>query len=214
MLNLDLFFLISFSISILFLLSTVLIVLLIIKNVRAISRIKGKRKYKSKIKKLSKTKKRLIVFLFIFSLLTFGSAGIASYISYYQSINLSQKDSENVVKGYYLINDIESELLKAKDKSIDNKKATQNIQNLSNSMASFGGMRASDKNKEDGQLILNRYYNIIKEIGVNISSQPQDFYGNAELTDEFVNDLKRAKDYQKEVIKYYKVNEDELKKGQ
>lgn len=81
-------------------------------------------------------------------------------------------------------------------------------------MASFNSRRASDLNKEDGQVLLNRYYNLVKEIGINASTQPQDFYGNSDLVGEFSNDIKKVKAYQKDVFAYYKVNEEELKQNE
>ena len=81
-------------------------------------------------------------------------------------------------------------------------------------MASYHGLSASSLNKKEGQILLNRYYNSIKELGINTSSQAQDFFNNQELTDEFLKDVDKAKNYQSDVIKYYKVNQDELKKNE
>lgn len=176
------------------------------------SRNKSKRrKQKKELEALGKTKKRNFVFFiltFILSLL-FGAA--AAYTSYYQAVNLSEKDSEAVVSAYYLLEDFSKELKKAettenKDKTYDNLKL------LSGKMASYGVLKASYLNKEEGQVILNRYYNIVKELGVNASSQSQDIVNNKELIDSFQKDIEKAKRYQKDVFKFYKVDENSLAK--
>lgn len=171
-----------------------------------------KKKLKKEAKQLKKTKKRFLISFIVFLFLSLGFGGGATYTSYYQSVNLSEKDSESVVQAYYLIEDFDKQLVLAKSGKNNREKTVNKISELAGKMASFGVLKASYLNKEDGQIKLNRYYNIVKEIGINASSQSQDFYENEELIESFQNDVKKAKAYQKEVFKFYKVDEKSLAK--
>lgn len=207
---------------IIFLLFSILNFVLIIKNNKKLKTTKKqknrsraeKKKNKNKIISLKKAKRKSIWLSIICSLLAISSGAGASYASYYQSINLTTQDSENIVEAYYLITDIEKQLELASTSQESSEKVSDAIRKYAGQMASFNSRRASDLNKEDGQVLLNRYYNLVKEIGINASTQPQEFYGNPDLTSEFSNDIKRVKTYQKDVFAYYKVNEEELKQNE
>lgn len=213
-------FLGTFIGGILFLLLCILSFVLLILNSKKLKEARNKKtkskskrkKQKKEIQRFEKSKKKSLISFIICLLLALASGAAAGYVSYYQSVNLSEKDSKSVVEAYYLINDIEAQLKIAREEKDDKGKTSAAIRKFSTQMASFNSRRASELNKEDGQVLLNRYYNIVKEVGINASNQSQDFYGNKELTDEFLNDLKRAKGFQKEVFKYYKVDEKSLQK--
>ncbi|MBP1044253.1 hypothetical protein I6N95_24910 [Vagococcus sp. BWB3-3] len=151
---------------------------------------------------------RLSLLLFIVSLMVMG--GI-SYGSYYQSMNLMKDDSLSLIQSHYLVRDFEKQLLIAKNEEDDKENVTQNIRYLSTGMASYGTKRASQVNTEEGQLILNQYYNAIKQLGINASTQTRNFFGNAALVDEFLVDIQRVLRYEKKVFNYYKVNPDSFK---
>lgn len=137
--------------------------------------------------------------------------GGISYATYYQSMNLMKEDSHSMVQSYYLVRDFEKQLLIAKNEEDDKENVTQNIRYLATGMASYGTKRASQVNTEEGQLILNRYYNAVKQLGTNASTQTRNFFGNTALVDEFLVDVQRVLRYEKEVFKYYKVNPDAFK---
>lgn len=178
---------------------------------------KGKNKKRNKqiflkrnqLKKDKKKQLRGGMTAFIFACLLTG--GI-SYLSYYQSMNLSSNDSDIVVKSYYLLRDFEQEITTAKDKGDDEEKVQQNIRYLATSMASQGIKKASIINTEEGQLILNRYYNSVKQLGMNASTQTKNFYGNTKLVDDFLADIQKVASYEKEAFDYYKVNQSALEK--
>lgn len=218
--NLELVFLGTFISSLVLLLSAfTLLVLFIVrrKQIKATSKKKSRskskrREQKKRLEFLRKSSKRALIFFILFLFL--GISAGAGYVSYYQAMNLSEKDEKAVVDGYYLISDFEKQLEAIKKGDIDQKKAAENIQNLGGSMASYSGLTASELNKEEGQLKLNRFYNIVKELGVNASAQYQDFFDNNELVDEFLSDTKKAKGYQSDVFKFYKVDQNALKKNE
>lgn len=175
------------------------------------NRKKNKRIAKQKVQ-LKKAKKKqltsMLVSVILASLLVVGMR----YLSYYQSMNLSSDDSDIVVKSYYLLEDFEKELEIAKNKEDDEEKVRQNIRYLATSMTSQGIKKASGINTEEGQIILNRYYNSVKQLGMNASTQTYNFYGNAQLVDNFLEDIQKIKEYEKAAFTYYKVDESALSK--
>lgn len=188
------------------------------KNLKTLDKSKPKGKKAKRNKKRQKIalsrKKQSILILFIVSLLSslifFGSS---AYIRYYQAMNLTPEDSKSIVTSYYLIRDFEDQLNLLKDKKDDQTKLEQNIRQLSTSMASYGTKKANTLNSVDGQLVLNRYYNSVKQLGMNASTQTKNFYGNSELVNQFLKDIQGAKDYEGDVFKYYKVDKAVLIKG-
>lgn len=177
-------------------------------------KFKNKKKNKQmrlKRQQLTKQKKKSLRLFFILLLVTGVLAGGVSYLSYYQSMNLTTDDSDSVVKGYYLLRDFEEQLVLARDKGDDEEKLQKNIRYLATSMASYGTKKASDVNSKEGQITLNRYYNALKQLGMNASTQTKNFFGNQELVDGFLADIKKAQDYEKAAFDYYKVNESAFK---
>lgn len=177
-------------------------------------KFKNKKKNKRiavKKQQLTKKKKKNLRLFFVMLLVTGVLAGGAAYLSYYQSMNLTTDDSDSVVKGYYLLRDFEEQIILARDKGDDEEKLQKNIRYLATAMASYGTKKASDVNSQEGQITLNRYYNAIKQLGMNASTQTKNFFGNQELVDGFLTDIKQAQDYEKAAFDYYKVNESAFK---
>ncbi|WP_348922400.1 hypothetical protein [Enterococcus rotai] len=178
-------------------------------------RLKNKKKNRRIVKQriqLKKAKKKQLTFTIVFIILAGLLTGGVGYLSYYQSMNLSSDDSDTVVKSYYLIGDFAKELEIAKNKEDDEEKVRQNIRYLATSMTTQGIKKASGINTEEGQMILNRYYNAVKQLGMNASTQTYNFYGNAQLVDSFLEDIKKIDVYEKAAFAYYKVDEAALSK--
>lgn len=157
--------------------------------------------------KLTKKKKRSRNSFLILILLAIVLGSGGGYINYYQSMNLSENDEESIVKSYYLIRDFEEQINLAKDQQEEEDKSQKNIRYLATAMASFGTIHASDLNAKDGQITLNRYYNAVKDLGVNGSANYSRFYGNSELSDEYLQNVERVKDYEQQVFAFYNVDE-------
>ncbi|OTN84013.1 hypothetical protein A5819_003563 [Enterococcus sp. 7E2_DIV0204] len=138
--------------------------------------------------------------------------GAIIYFSYYQAMNLTTGDSDSVVKGYYLLRDFEQQVTVAKEKGDDEEKIQKDIRYLATAMASYGTKTASTSNSQEGQLILNRYYNAIKQMGMNASTQTKNFYGNSVISDSFLEDIKKVQSYEKATFVYYKVDESAFSK--
>lgn len=174
---------------------------------------KNKKKNRQFIKRrqqLLKKKKNSLILMLAFLLISGGLAGGTAYFSYYQSMNLSAEDTDLLVNGYYLLSDFEEQLILAGEKGDDEAKLQKNIRYLATVMASYNGKKASGLNTEEGQLTLNRYYNSVKQLGMNASTQAKNFYGNPELVESLKADIARAKEYEAAVFNFYKVNESAL----
>ncbi|MGX6969581.1 hypothetical protein [Vagococcus bubulae] len=221
MLDLEWIYIIALSLGILFVIGVCYFLFRFIflgKKLKQLSKKRVKNKKQKREKKEEKKaltkKKHSILILFIVSLVSsilFFSG--SAYIKYYQSMNLTQEDSKSIVSSYYLIRDFEDQLKLLRDKKDDQVKLEQNIRQLSTSMASYGTKKASTVNSVDGQLILNRYYNSVKQLGMNASTQTKNFYGNSELVNDFLKDIQGAKDYEGDVFRYYKVDKSVLIKA-
>lgn len=175
-----------------------------LKNKKKQERINKKRKFFIKKKK----KHRTFFITSVIFMLLFG--GASAYLSYYQAMNLTSADSDAVVKGYFLVRDFEEQLSLAKDERDAEDKLQQNIRYLATAMASYGTKKADHVNSREGQLIMNRYYNAVKQVGMNASTQTKNFYGNPQLVDEFLSDLSKVQEYEKALFEYYKVKESAL----
>lgn len=161
-----------------------------------------------KLKKQKSSRFRAFIILFLLGIVFLGSS---LYVKYYQSLSLSKDDSESIVKSYYLVKDFQGQIENAKNESDDSDTIKTNIRYLGTTMASYGTKSASPLNTEEGQLALNRYYNSIKQLGVNASINYDKFYGDATLCDEYLEDIKNVEKYEKIVFDYYKVSEADLK---
>ncbi|MBP2099893.1 hypothetical protein [Enterococcus rivorum] len=170
------------------------------KNKKKNRKIARKRRY------LMKRKKRSFRFTIIFLLFSLILGGSSAYLSYYQSMNLTTDDSDAVVKGYYLLRDFEKQVQMGASKQDEEEKVQQNIRYLATSLASYGTKSASALNTQEGQLALNRYYNALKELGMNASTQTNNFFGNEKLKEEFLVDIEKAQAYEQKAFDYYKVN--------
>ncbi|MBP2099966.1 hypothetical protein [Enterococcus rivorum] len=175
------------------------------KNKKRNKQVKNRRRHLLKKKKGSL--KGIVVFLLLSVIIGLSSV----YVSYYQSMNLSTEDSNSVVKGYYLLRDFETQVKLAKEQGESEKKIQQNLRYLATSLASYGIKSASELNAKEGQLVLNRYYNALKEIGTNASTNTGNFYGNSKLEEEFLTDIGKVKRYEESVFDFYKVNAEAFK---
>lgn len=173
---------------------------------RRLKKTKGKKKKNTSLKrmKLEKKIKQSFYGALIFCFLTVLFAGVAMFVSYYQSMNLTAEDSEAVVKSYYLLRDLKEQLELADSQSEES--FQENIRLLSTGLASYGIRKASDLNSTEGQIILNRYYNGLKQLGMNASTQVKYIYGNKELITVFLSDVQRVISYETAVFDYYQVN--------
>ncbi|MGC6768515.1 hypothetical protein ACYSNR_11360 [Enterococcus sp. LJL128] len=164
---------------------------------------------KKKLKKNKKSFRNKLIVTLICAVLT---AGGAFWISYYQSMSLTEEDSKSIVKSYYLLNDFEAQLEEAGVGVEAKEKLDANIRYLTSMISSYGTKKASIVNSIEGQLVINQYYNMMQELGANAIRVVGSFYENPELVEEYKQDIEKVKRYQKKVMTFYKIDEEALRK--
>lgn len=213
---LDWFFIISLSLASLGLVCSGFSFYLMTQTKKALKKVKktriSKKKQKKKKRKIrelmrkSKIQRNWGISLCVLFVL-FGST--AGYSLYYQTMHLSQKDSKAVVQGYFLMDNLENEMKTASTTEND-VKSGKNIKLLAGQFSSYGIYKATIRNSGIGQKKLNKYYKSMKELGINLSSQPDDFFKNELLLNEFEMDLAAVKRNHEEIIRYFNVNKNAL----
>lgn len=213
---LDWFFIVSLSIASVGLLFAGTSFYLMIQTNKALNKVKRtkvkkkkKKQKRRKIRELTKKSKKQRTFGIVLSILFLLSILTAGYSLYYQSMHLSQKDSKAVIQGYYLVDNLEKELQAAKTTDNDIK-AGKNIKLLAGQLSSYGIYKATIRNTEQGQKTLNKYYKSMKELGINVSSQADEFFKDEALLNEFEADVAAVKENQAAVVSYFKINEKAL----
>lgn len=171
---------------------------------------KKRRRWKQNVLKLENNKSKKLKYM-LFSLLgTIVIGGASGYAKYYQSTTISGQDIDNIVYGYYLLENVEEQINKI-DKNND-KKGSDNLHTLGISLSSFASKKGSEKGVEEAQVLLNQYYSRVGQFGVNLSSQNfEELKKSKEKQSEYLEDIKRVKITQKKVIDYYKIDESSLK---
>lgn len=214
---LDLAFIGLLSLGILLFLLGILFLFLNAASRRNLKKLKAKRpKNKKKRKrwqricrKTEQTKKRRLrngILLIILSLLLGGSA---SYARYYQLTSLSSSNSAALAKSYYLIGEIEGQL-ESYNNGASIEKTTKNIRDLSQQLAGAGTETAYVGMAVDGQKLVNRHFNLVKNLGINLSAQAREILENQEEMTSYLSDIEKVKASQQKVFKKYQVNESAL----
>ncbi|MGX7024916.1 hypothetical protein [Vagococcus hydrophili] len=171
---------------------------------------KKRRSWKKQRRLLENNKSKKMRYI-LFSLLgTLIIGGATGYAKYYQSTTISEQDTDNIVYGYYLLEQLEQQIKNIGKE--DDKKVSDNIHTLAVSTSSFASKRGSDRSVEEAQILLNQYYARIGQLGVNVSSQNfSELKKDKKKQDEYLDDIKTVRNAQKKVITYYKIDEASLK---
>lgn len=163
--------------------------------------------------RLMRMRKQSLQFACLFLVFTVLFSGGVSYASYYQSVTLVPEDRQTLARSYFTTKEFYEELAIAAKGEGSKDEIYSDLQRLATELATSGTSRASRSYAEEGQTVLNRYYNALKELGKNAVTNLPNFYGNEELVLEYQEDLQKVENYQKQVFDYYKVNEASMKKG-
>ena len=134
-------------------------------------RRRDQRKWRRAIKDLEKNKQNNRKGLVLFCVLMTISIITGGYTKYYQMTNMTTMDTDNIVSGYYLLDQIQEQFVTVSQGEGDEEQLATNIYTLAIRMASFSAKKGSDRGSEESQLLLNRYYARMGQFGVNLSSQ-------------------------------------------
>lgn len=215
---LDYSFVIALSCALLFLLLSLFYLIatfLTRKKLKPLKRRPPKNKQKRKRflvkrRKLEKQKKKQRNLALFFMLLMVLTAGTAFYARYYQMTNLEAGDSEAIVQSYYLLDDVETQLTNIQ-KGENPEKSIKNLREVASRLASYGARRAYTGLNEEGQKDLNRYFSMLKDLGVNLNGQTVETLEAPGSLDGYFSDIKKVKENQSQVFKEFQVNEAALK---
>ncbi|OTN88609.1 hypothetical protein A5819_001090 [Enterococcus sp. 7E2_DIV0204] len=185
------------------------------KKIQQLTRIKTKNTRKRKkirrtLKKVKGKRKKQRWGLVICVVLVGILSSTAFYARYYQATNLGERDSEGIVQGYYLLNETKNQI-DALSESHNSEKSENNLRELAAKLSSFGMRGADGRLTEEGQRLLTRYYNQVKELGLNLNNQSAEMLSNQEIRETYLNDLQKAQKTQSKIITYFKINESALK---
>ena len=160
------------------------------------------------LEKKIKKNKRMIIILVIVELLL----GASLYgFNYYQNTNISSADSDLIVRGYFLVDDFTKEIEKASASSEDEEASKQNIKYLALSMATYSNKTANTSNTKEGQRLINKYYKIVGQLGMNATRDINSFYGNKnDILSSYKSELARVKENESKAFDFYKINANSL----
>ncbi|OTN89911.1 hypothetical protein A5819_002409 [Enterococcus sp. 7E2_DIV0204] len=185
-----------------------------LKKAKWQKRPKNKAKRKRWIKERKQLEKRRKQFdrnIFIFLLFVIIASGSAFYSRYYQMTHLTAEDAKGVVQGYFMSEDIEKKLETMRDGgSIE--KEYQAYLEISSLIVTYSNRSVSDGLSEEGKRLLTRYNVSMKNLGMNLHSLSEQQLENKETIDGYLKDIQKMKQQQKEVFKYFRVNESALKR--
>ena len=168
------------------------------------------KRWKLNLKQLEDKKAKVLRNMLFSLLAVFIIGGGTGYAKYYQSTTISEQDIDNIVYGYYLVEQITEQLNEID--SLEEKKASENIHTLGIALSSYSSKKGSDRSTEEAQILLNKYYARIGQFGLNISSQNfLDLKENEAMQKDYLEDLKKISEIQNKVITYYKIDESSLK---
>ncbi|WP_314062794.1 hypothetical protein [uncultured Vagococcus sp.] len=179
----------------------------------ATTRTKNKRKKKKMLNQLSVMKKnsqKTFRCVLLFSLLSVAFSGMSYYVTYYQATNLSAEDTQNITDGFYYLRDLKGELEEIQDGSANEESSKQTLAFIVTSLAGYSVKKANTLNTTEGQSVLNRYYNAMSELGINVSRRGPQLANTPEILKESLDDIDKVMGYQTKAFTFFKVDESVL----
>lgn len=147
-----------------------------------------------------------VIFAVIFSILF---AGGSYYIRHYQSTSLTIKDSENVVQGYFIVQELEKHLTELPT-TTNEKKVQNTIYDLSSRLVSYGSNVPEPRLGKDEKLVLKQLYTRMKQLGINLAGLSIEQLKIKEVNSGYLKDIKRTQDAQEQVFAQFKVDKSAL----
>ncbi|OJG54877.1 hypothetical protein RV09_GL003184 [Enterococcus moraviensis] len=169
-----------------------------------------RRKLKKEILRLQKQKQRYMrssfLLLLVSILLTMG----AFYTRFYQQTSLSANDGEIIVQSYFLVDSIEKDIQGIQN-GADPEKSQEKIRTMTALMVTYGNLPPSGSLTKERQQMLKKYYQGIRELGMNLNSQAARRLGDPKIVEDYLSDIKQLKQSQQKIFQTFKVNESALK---
>ncbi|WP_086349714.1 hypothetical protein [Candidatus Enterococcus clewellii] len=167
---------------------------------------KGWKRACAALKKKRNSSFKNSVLLIVLALL-FGASGF--YARYYQLTNMSTANTTALSKGYYLLDETEQQFESLKN-GASPEKTLNNFRELSSQLVSVGMETAYGGMSSDYQKLLNRYFDQVRKLGINLGAQNLESLQNTGNIDSYVEDITKIKERQKKIIDEFEVNESAL----
>ena len=132
-------------------------------------------------------------------------AGGSFYIQYHQSTSLTAKDSENVVQGYFILQELEKQLTELPT-SGNEKKAQATIYELYSRLFSYGSNVPEPRLGKEEKLVLKQLYTRMKQLGINLAGLSITQLKTEDVNTGYLNDIKRTQLAQEKVFEHFKVD--------
>lgn len=182
------------------------------KELKRKKNIKKKKIYKREFNYITEQKRSSSKFFIIFMVLSSLSLGGYFFSKNYFEKNLSKDDMNMIMSTYFLVNDYEANLENAKNSKGETKELSKKIADISYKMSSYATEEPNKIISTEGQRLINRYFKSISELGINSVPIYQQFYGNIDLSNEYIDSIKIIKQNEKALFKYFKIDENRIKK--
>lgn len=171
---------------------------------------KKRKKWARQIKRMEKQRSTRLKLAVLFLFLGIGCGGGGFYARYFQMTNLDTKDSEALVQGYFLVNELEEQLDSLSE--TDNvKKVQANVYTLSARLASYGASLPDGRLSQDGVLLLKKLYKSMKELGLNLSSITESSIQDQGIVESYYQDIEKIRTMQDQVFDHFRINKSSLK---
>ena len=173
---------------------------------------KRKKKWRRHCQKLKKKANKRLVGALALVVLCGTSIGSAAYARYYQLTNLNNRDKEMLVQSYFLIDELEEELVKIQN-GANPEKSEEKLLNRTSLLITYTGHEPSQGLSVEGQRLLKRYYNSARELGVNMNAQRGIQYKEADIVERYLADIQKVRARQQEVFEAFQINQAALKQN-
>ncbi|MHC5247185.1 hypothetical protein [Enterococcus sp. LJL90] len=213
---LDWLFIIMLSLAILCVLFALFCLVSWIANGKSLKKLKKKRPAKKRIKRwrracreIEKKKKRFRTLFLIFLILGAILTPVSLYIRYYQATTLSTDNSDALVQGYMLTQEIENNIGEAT--TTDNPEELQaTIYDVAARLASYGTETPDSRLSQEGKLLLTDLFQRMKRLGINLSGISIQQLQVPEQNKSYLSDIERLKNSQEKVFEYFRIDQASL----
>jgi len=176
-------------------------------NVLSAKRPKNKKKrgrWKRRIALLTKQKKRRRIQLILCFFLFVGGVVGGGYSRYYQSIHLGKEDTEIISQTYFIVDEVEQELLNIQG-GADVEKTQVKLKDMLGILVSYASSLPSATLNRSNQQQLRNYYVKTRELGSNVYNQTSDQLRDPERLKGFLTDIASLKAQQKELFDAFNI---------
>lgn len=134
---------------------------------------------------------------------------LSLYIRYYQATTLSSDNSDALVQGYVLTQEIEQDLLEVPTTD-DPEQMQATIYDIAARLASYGTETPDPRLSQEGKLLMKDLFERMKRLGINLSGISVQQMQDPEQNSSYLADVERLRASQQKVFEYFRIDESSL----